>query len=1008
MKPKTALTFLAIAWLSLAVSAQTLIPSPKSISRGTGTIEIPGTLTVCISPEAGEETRFSLSELSSELALKGIRVSETGSGKRSFLVMGIIGRDREVDNEMDARNLSLPTEAHDEGYLVGAFAERILVAAHTEAGLFYGIQTLKQLIRTSEDKRGAFVLPELTIVDWPSMRYRGWMDDISRGPIPTVDFLKGCIREMASYKLNYFTLYTEHVFRLGAFGDIAPADGLTATEVKELTEYAAKYHVDMVGNLQSFGHMGKMLANPFYAHLGENADILNPASDATYDFLAKAYAEIVPAYKSPFFNINCDETFGLGEGRSKALAAKIGIDGIYARHINRIDSLLKPYGKRIMMWGDIAVNNPGIISRLPKDLVILSWGYHAAESFDDAILPFKQTGFDFMVAPGVSCWNELWPSLSNAVINIANYTRDGHNLGALGMMNTAWDDNGHNLFNSNGHGLLWGAECSWAPLPVILPAASLPPANTSIPDSGSNPATPVPVDAYVSAVTSNASATSNPAELRAQKLAAFNTAFDKLYLRTDGLTDIFFAIDSLRNYPIPGILNEWAFWSEVTDFNAANTSVEFLQANRALLSATAKLSTRLESVLAAQTNASTTPGTLHPAANAQSGASTFAYNPMADNAAFALQRIAFTAQKNIARVLLYNAKNSRNIGYKPENTANPASPDNTANTDNTANSDTIAVRQLNEAKAAISDLKEQLYDIKLRYITLWQRENRSWWLEKNLNDYNKLFTSLEEAGHRVFMEAAPVSVNQDASSQTNRKAHLSVSRQTDKTDNALQITMGSIFGEGRIVYTLDGTEPNENSQVYKSDAVILSNSALVKARVLTDHAGPVTEKHFTVHKGIGALKELHSVYSTYNPAYAAGGSNGLLDGLTGSGSFSDGRWQGYQGQDLDIELDLKAVTPIQSIAVNFLQHAFAWILLPRDVEIQVSDDGITYHTVRVLTHDRPASGNDPFVHTFRASFEAPLKTRYLRIIAHNPGPLPAGHQAAGYPSYIFADEIVVY
>jgi hypothetical protein len=254
---------------------------------------------------------------------------------------------------------------------------------------------------------------------------------------------------------------------------------------------------------------------------------------------------MIPAYKSNFFNINCDETFGLGEGKCKAMADSIGVSRIYAYHINRLDKLIKPYGKRIMMWGDIAVNNPDIISQLPKDLIVLSWGYHAAESFDDAIIPFVKSGFDFMVAPGVGCWGELWPAVGNAAVNISNYCRDGAKLGAMGMMNTAWDDNGHNLFEYNWHGLAWGAECSW------------------------NPASPLSGEAAT--------------RERNEKLDQFNKDFDAVFFQNSGVTEVYFHIDSLRFRKAKGLLGESGFWEDILNFFPSNTNTETESANEELV-----------------------------------------------------------------------------------------------------------------------------------------------------------------------------------------------------------------------------------------------------------------------------------------------------------------------------------------------------------------------------------------------------------------------------------------
>ena len=248
----------------------------------------------------------------------------------------------------------------------------------------------------------------MVVYDRPDMAMRGWQDDISRGPIPTMDFLKEEIRRMASFKLNTFTLYTEHVFKLKKHPEIAPADGITAEEIKELVSFAKDYHVDIIGNFQSFGHFDKILKVPGYQNLGENQSTLSPAKEESYKFLADVYSEIAPAYSSQYFHINCDEV-ELGDGPSKRMIDSMGVGGVYAYHINRIDSLLKPYHKKIMMWGDIAVHNPQIIDRLPKDMIIVSWDYGPMESMDDEILPFVKSGFEFIVAPGV---NLLEPHLS--------------------------------------------------------------------------------------------------------------------------------------------------------------------------------------------------------------------------------------------------------------------------------------------------------------------------------------------------------------------------------------------------------------------------------------------------------------------------------------------------------------------------------------------------------------------------------------------------------------------
>jgi len=190
--------------------------------------------------------------------------------------------------------------------------------------------------------------------------------------------------------------------------------------------------------------------------------VLNPTDEATYQLLDDLYSEQAPLLESNLFNVCCDETEGLGTGPAKALAGEIGVGAVYARHVRRIHDLLRDkYGKRMMMWGDIILMHPDKLGMIPKDTIMLSWGYHAAPSFEGAILPFAKSGYEFFVCPGISNWNRILPDTRTATANIQVYVRDGAKHGALGMLNTTWDDEGEQLAGWNWHGIAWGAECAW-------------------------------------------------------------------------------------------------------------------------------------------------------------------------------------------------------------------------------------------------------------------------------------------------------------------------------------------------------------------------------------------------------------------------------------------------------------------------------------------------------------------------------------------------------------------
>lgn len=350
--------------------------------------------------------------------------------------------------------------ATPEDYGLRVEPEAVTVAAPGPAGLFYGVQTLRQLIRAN---RQADRLPALTIRDWPSLRWRAFQDDLTRGPSSTLSNLQLQAALGAFFKQNVFTYYMEHQYAFARHPVIGPKDGsLTPAELRALAGFAQPLHLNILGNQQSFGHFTAILAHPEYAALRETPYLLCPTNEATYRLLDDLYAEVAPLLPFPFFNVCCDETWGLGEGPSKPVARQIGAGALYVQHIRRVHDLIRnKYGKRMMMWGDIILQHPDQLPQVPKDIVMLTWGYDPRPSFEDQIVPFAKSGCDFFVCPGVNCWNRVLPHFAVATTNIRNFIRDGAKHGALGVLNTAWDDDGENFNAPNWHGIAWGAECAW-------------------------------------------------------------------------------------------------------------------------------------------------------------------------------------------------------------------------------------------------------------------------------------------------------------------------------------------------------------------------------------------------------------------------------------------------------------------------------------------------------------------------------------------------------------------
>jgi hexosaminidase len=107
-------------------------------------------------------------------------------------------------------------------------------------------------------------------------------------------------------------------------------------------------------------------------------------------------------------------------------------------------------------------------------------------------------------------------------------------------------------------------------------------------------------------------------------------------------------------------------------------------------------------------------------------------------------------------------------------------------------------------------------------------------------------------------------------------------------------------------------------------------------------------------------------------------------------------------------IDVGSVTPIHSIGASFLQAVQSWILLPKRVELWLSEDGVRWRSVTAATHDIPTERDERFRHTFELALPGRgARARYVKVAARSYGTLPDWHAGAGRPAWIFADEIVV-
>ena len=481
--------FACLACLSISSYAQVndaaralkVLPAPKEVRIAEGKIVIRPSTTILIS---NSEDRLAAETLQQEihertgfkLAIESVTAAPKTTGHIS------LGRltDRGLRAYLESQGIRTGDELGSQGYVIRVSDSSAIVAGRTAQGLFYGVQTLRQLLREGigtsastavlDSRAGAptpherLAIPALTIRDWPSMEWRGVSDDISRGPIPTLDYLKYQIRTLAEYKINLLGFNMEHVFDFQTQPLVSPGKAaLTPAEIKELVEYANKYYITLLPEQQAFGHLHQLLKYEIYSELAEvpHGHVLTPTNPKTYDFIRQVYGEVVPQFPGPFFHIGSDETFELGLGQTKDLATQQGLGRVYLEHLQKVFEIMQPYHKQLMFWGDIAVKYPELLTILPKDMIAVPWDYDPKPSYENIITPYTNAGLRVVVAPGAGNWRVIWPDLESAFVNIRNFVRDGQKHQAIGALNTTWNDDGESLADMTWPGLVFGAAASW-------------------------------------------------------------------------------------------------------------------------------------------------------------------------------------------------------------------------------------------------------------------------------------------------------------------------------------------------------------------------------------------------------------------------------------------------------------------------------------------------------------------------------------------------------------------
>lgn len=375
----------------------------------------------------------------------------------------------ELSNELIDFNPNLIRIGTDEtlppeGYRIDISQEQIVISSKDKSGEFYGRQSLEQLVNKSEKSTG--VIPTGHIKDWPSIKTRGVMLDISRSKIPTIDELFSIIDLLAVLKYNHLELYTEHTFAYSNHKTVwENSSPYTSEEILQIKAYCTTKMIELTPNQNTLGHMERWLIHDRYKSLGlkignvlspyglmRPATTIDPENPEARALVRELLGELMPLFDSDKVNIGLDEPFEMESSNHATWGGYL----TYLRNLSAVDN------KQLLIWSDMLNIYPDLIDYVPDGTTVVEWGYEYNSPFSRNLSRFSEKSLDHWVAPGTSSWLSITGRMSNCLENIRNAVINAEDYGSSGFLNTDWGDFGHlQWWPISLPGIIIGGELSW-------------------------------------------------------------------------------------------------------------------------------------------------------------------------------------------------------------------------------------------------------------------------------------------------------------------------------------------------------------------------------------------------------------------------------------------------------------------------------------------------------------------------------------------------------------------
>ena len=397
-----------------------------------------------------------------------------GRGKAKIVELLIHPGAVEIGPATDLNRTGLAEQA----YRLELGPERIRITANAPPGLFYGVETLVQLVKS---ERGKLWLPEGQILDWPDLGLREVFWD-EQEHLDHLEVIKQAIQRAAFFKVNALVLRLNQHFEYKSAPALVDPYALSPAQLQELTDYGLRYYVQVIPYLDGPAHVNFILDHDEYAGLREFPETtfeMCSTNPETYTLLEGMFQDLMDANKGvKYFLLSTDEAWFIGKadnakcheaGRAKELGSP---SKLWVEFTQKTAGYLHDHGRQVIFWGEEPMQAEDI-PLLPSGLIngeVYSTAYNKAFRArripqiiytnslpDDPLFPSY-----YVLSPKEQFHPRVTEERATTVFNEISYTSARQEAAIVGAGIYAWGDLGPHP-ETFWLGYAVGASAAWHP-----------------------------------------------------------------------------------------------------------------------------------------------------------------------------------------------------------------------------------------------------------------------------------------------------------------------------------------------------------------------------------------------------------------------------------------------------------------------------------------------------------------------------------------------------------------